>query len=55
MLFTLGSYEVKVSRNRKSGSAIEKSNRTYDSRRAEEIFAIADQKMHNNLMVGRIF
>lgn len=53
MLFTIGSYAVKVSR--KNGSAIEKSNRTYDSRRAEEAFAIASQETHNNLMVGRIF
>ena len=52
MLFTIGSYAIKVSR--KSGSAIEKSDWTYDSRR-EEAFAVGNQETRNNLTVGRIF
>jgi hypothetical protein len=53
MLFTIGGYAIKVSR--KSGSAIVKSDRTYDSRRIEGAFAVGNQETRNNLTVGRIF
>ena len=55
MLFIIENYEVKASRNRKSGSEIEKNNRKNNCSYAAESSVMTNLDATRNISVGRIF
>ncbi|MGI5854760.1 MAG: hypothetical protein ACOX8I_10640 [Bacillota bacterium] len=55
MLFIIENYDVKVGRNRKDGSKVEKENRNFNNGHNVEVFGMTNFEAQRSFSVGRIF